>query len=229
MIQIYADTASINEMREMHEIPAVSGYTTNPTLMRKAGVTNYEEWARSVSEEFPAMPISFEVIADTYNEMNRQARKISSWGENIYVKIPVTCTTGESTADLIGELSQDGIKVNITAVFTQEQIDEVFACLSDCPSVVSVFAGRIADTGRDPTRTIRYALNERRFQNTKILWASTRQVLDVYLADILDCDIITCTPEIIRKLKLEGKNLLEYSLETVKMFRDDSKASGYRI
>ena len=229
-INIYCDSAATNEMREMARLPAVCGFTTNPSLMIRSGVVvSYEGWAREVCEEFSAYPISFEVIADDFRGMERQAKLIASWGKNVYVKIPITNTLGESSIDLIGSLSQDGIKVNVTAVLTYAQIDDVMGALADTPSIVSIFAGRIADTGRNPVATINHALRVRRTPSTRILWASTRQVLDVYTADSLGCDIITCTPDLIKKLPLEGKSLKQHSLDTVKMFRADALAAGYTL
>ena len=229
-INVYCDSASLNEMREMALLPIVRGWTTNPSLMLRSGaVVSYEFWAREVCEEFSLYPISFEVIADEFRGMERQAKLIASWGENVYVKIPITNTLGQSSIDLIGSLSQDGIRVNVTAVLTYAQIDAVMGALADTPSIVSVFAGRIADTGRNPVATINHALRQRRILSTKILWASTRQVLDVYTADSIGCDIITCTPEIIKKLPLEGKSLKQHSLDTVKQFRSDALAAGYTL
>ena len=217
-------------MREMALLPIVRGWTTNPSLMlRSVAVVSYESWAREACEEFSLYPISFEVIADEFRGMERQAKLIASWGENVYVKIPITNTLGQSSIDLIGSLSQDGIKVNVTAVLTYAQIDDVMGALADTPAIVSVFAGRIADTGRNPVATINHALRQRRILSTKILWASTRQVLDVYTADSIGCDIITCTPEIIKKLPLEGKSLKQHSLDTVKQFRSDALAAGYTL
>ena len=229
VIRIYADGADIDEMHKAAKNPRVRGFTTNPTLCHKAGITNYAAFARRAIDAFPSYPISFEVFADDFDEMEAQAIKIASWGENVYVKIPVCNTKGVSAAPLIGRLSKAGIQINVTAVMCAAQVDDIFAVLDSAPAIVSIFAGRIADTGRNPASVILHALRRKTVLSHQILWASPRQVLDVYTAEGLGCDIITCTPEIIKKLPLEGKNLKEYSRETVEMFFDDAKAAGYRI
>lgn len=229
MVKIFADGASIEEMQEVVRNPLVVGLTTNPSLMRKAGVTNYQSFAQRALYAFPNYPISFEVIADEFTEMERQAKIISSWGENVYVKIPVCNTKGESSAPLIGRLSADGIKVNATAILCYKQIDEVMEALGSTPAVISIFAGRIADTGRDPVPFITYALKQKRLTIHEVLWASPRQVLDVHTADSIGCDIITVTKDILNKLPLEGKSLLDYSRETVEMFYKDAQAAGYSL
>lgn len=228
-MRIFADSGDVEEMNLMARNPLIRGFTTNPTLMRKAGVKDYKTFARRLLTIFPEYPISFEVIADDIENMEKQAKKLASWGENVYVKIPVCMTNGESTAKLIENLSKSGIKINVTAVFCYQQVDEAINAIADTPSIISVFAGRIADTGRDPAKTIVYALRKKRFPTTFILWASPRQVLDVYRADTLGCDIITVTNEILLKLQLEGKNLVEYSRDTVEMFYSDAKKSGFNI
>jgi len=226
-IKIYADGADINEMHLVSS--KVSGFTTNPTLCRKAGVKDFRAFAERALTAFPDHPISFEVFSDDFNEMEKQAKIISAWGSNVYVKIPVCNTKGQSSCSLVSRLAADGIKVNATAILCYSQIDEVMDSLNMVPAIVSVFAGRIADTGRDPVPFVKHALEKKRLTDHKVLWASPRQVLDVYTADSIGCDIITCTPEILKKLSLEGKNLMEYSIETVKMFHDDAKASGYKL
>lgn len=208
---------------------AIRGFTTNPTLMRKAGVKNYEAFAKRALHSFPDYPISFEVFADDMPRMEVQAKEIASWGENIYVKVPVCTTKGESTAPLISDLAKAGIKLNVTAILCHKQIDEVMDSLTETPAIISIFAGRIADTGRDPSSMILHAIKRKADVAHEILWASPRQVLDVYTADALGCDIITITADILKKMKLEGKNLLEYSRETVAMFYSDAKAAGYSI
>ena len=228
-ISIYCDSADINEMHNMALHPQVKGYTTNPTLCRKAGVTNYRAFAQRAINSFPDYPLSLEVFADDFDEMEKQAREIASWGANVFVKIPAVNTKGVSAAPVISRLTQAGIKVNVTAIMCQAQIDDVLPSLGLAPAIVSIFAGRIADTGRNPVGVVNYALGSRTRTYHEILWASPRQVLDVYTAEGCGCDIITCTPEIIGKLKLEGKNLLEYSRQTAKMFYDDAKAAGYSI
>ena len=229
MVAVYADGADIEVMHQVAKNPIVKGWTTNPSLMRKAGVKDYEAFAHRVINSFPNHPISFEVFADDLTNMESQAWKISSWGANVYVKIPITNTKGISCCPLINRLGSAGVKVNVTAILCYAQIDEVFDSLSDSPAVVSVFAGRIADTGRDPKPFIDYALKSKKSSLHQVLWASPRQVLDVYIADSMGCDIITCTPDLIGKLSLEGKALKDYSLDTVKMFYEDAKAAGYRI
>lgn len=229
-IEIYADGSDINEMISIHRHNKwVSGFTTNPTLMKKANVTNYKEFVKNVTDKIKDLPISFEVFADEIDEMEKQAKLLSSYGSNIYVKIPVTNTKGQSTKYLIQKLLNAGTKINITAVFTKEQIDELLPyMLSDTNVILSIFAGRVADTGVDPKPIMQYAL-DKVSKNVKVLWASPREVYNMYEADRLGCHIITVTSDILCKLKLENKNLSEYSLETVKMFYDDAKSSGYEL
>jgi transaldolase len=229
MVKIFADGADITQMHQVARNPIVKGFTTNPTLCKKAGVKSFEAFAHRVVNSFPDKPISFEVFSDDFQEMENQAWKIAGWGDNVYVKIPVCNTKGESAAPLIGRLSQAGIKVNVTAVFCYAQIEEVFGALGSTPAIISIFAGRIADTGRNPAPFISHALKQKKFTFHEVLWASPRQVYDVYWADSLGCDIITVTPEIIGKLPLEGKSLIEYSIDTVKMFFDDAKAAGFQL
>jgi transaldolase len=229
MVKVFADGADIEEMHLAAKNPIVRGFTTNPTLLRKAGVTNFKSFAERALTAFPNYPISLEVFADDFVEMETQAREISSWGDNVFVKIPVTNTKGNSACPLISRLSANGIKVNVTAILTYAQVDDVFDALGNTPAVVSIFAGRISDTGRNPAGIIEYALKKKRYTFHEVLWASPRQVMDYYLADGLGCDIITMPPDLIKKLSLEGKNLAEYSLETVKMFRNDALAAGYHI
>ena len=228
-MKIFADCADLAQMHEMVRSNVIKGFTTNPTLMAKAGVKDYTKFATRVLASFPDMPISFEVFADDLPGMEAQAREIASWADNIFVKIPVTNTQGESTCPLIAKLAADGIKVNVTAILCSSQVDEVMPALGDTPAIVSIFAGRIADTGRRPQYAISHALQTRKKAFHEILWASPRQVLDVYTADNLGCDIITVTKEILDKLKLEGKNLVDYSLDTVKMFYNDAKAAGFKL
>ena len=229
MVSIFCDGADIDAMHVAARNPIIRGFTTNPTLMRKAGVRDYRAFAYRAIAAFPAFPLSLEVFADDFDEMEKQAHEIASWGDNVYVKIPVCNTKGASACPLIGRLAKAGVKVNVTAILCFAQVDDVFNVLGDVPAIVSIFAGRIADTGRNPVGIINHALKLKLLTAHKVLWASPRQVLDVYTADSLGCDIITCTPEILAKLSLEGKNLLEYSRETVQMFHDDAKAAGYKL
>lgn len=229
-IKLFADGADIGEMYELYNKKIVSGYTTNPSLMRKAGVKDYKKFAKEVLELIPDMPISFEVFSDDIHEMEKEAREISSWGKNIYVKIPITNTSGMSTSSLIKNLSSDGIKVNITAILTPTQVDDIIDYLDkQTPSIVSVFAGRIADTGMDPVPIMTYISKIVRNHNIELLWASTREVLNIIQAQNCGCHIITVTPDILKKLPMFGKDLTELSLETVQMFYNDAKSAGYKI
>jgi len=209
----------------------VQGFTTNPTLMRKGGVTDYEAFAREALQAIPDLPISFEVFSDAFDEMEREARRIASWGSNTYVKVPITNTRGEASTELIRRLASDGIALNVTAIFTLDQVRATVASLSpNVPSIVSVFAGRIADTGIDPIPVMAEALKlVQTLPQAELLWASPREVLNVYQADEVGCHIITATPDLLGKLKLSGKDLDEFSLETVRMFYDDAQAAGYKL
>ncbi len=214
-------------MESLYANPLISGFTTNPTLMRKAGVCDYQTFARRVLSVIPDRPVSFEVLSDDFAEMEHEALAIANWGANVYVKIPITNTLGESSAPLIRRLSVRGVKVNATALLTLNQVREAAYAMRDCVAgYVSVFAGRIADTGRDPlpimTQAVE-ALSENR--NLELIWASPRELLNVFQADTLGCHIITVTESILSKLPLIGKDLEAYSLETVKMFRDDILAA----
>ncbi len=224
-IKIYADGADLNQMIAWALDDRISGLTCNPSLMRAAGITNYALFAREVLEVIHK-PVSFEVFADDFDEMERQARLIASWGDNVYVKIPVTNTKEESSTTLIKKLSDDGIKLNITAIFSCVQIDDVTSVLNETPAIISIFAGRIADTGRDPAWLGGFA-RTRAKPNTEILWASTRELLNIKQAERCKFDIITVPDDLLKKLHLFGKDLTEYSRETVRMFYDDAKASGY--
>ena len=230
-IKLFADGADKAGMLEMARLPYVRGFTTNPTLMRKAGVVDYKAFAREVLQAIPDRPISFEVFSDEFPEMERQARQITAWGPNVYVKIPVTNTRREPAYDLIRRLSEAGIKLNVTAILTLEQVREVAAALAgETPSVVSVFAGRIADTGRDPVPLMATAVDLLRpYPREELLWASPRELLNVFQADAVGCHIITATSDVLKKLSLVGKDLAAYSLDTVKMFHDDAKQAGYTL
>jgi transaldolase len=230
-VRIFADGADKAGMVEMARLPFVSGFTTNPTLMRKAGVAEYEAFARDVLAVLPERPISFEVFSDEFEEMERQAREIATWGPQVYVKIPVTNTRQETAAPLIRRLAEAGIKLNVTALMTLEQVREVSSALGGkTPACVSVFAGRIADTGRDPVPHMASAVEILRpFPNQELIWASPRELLNIFQADAVGCHIITVTNDVLKKLGLVGKDLSEYSLDTVKMFHDDARKAGYSL
>jgi transaldolase len=230
-VKVYADGADRAAMLEMYANPLISGFTTNPTLMRKSGIGDYSAFAREILGLIPDRPISFEVFADDFWEMEQQAHEIASWGSNVYVKIPVTNTRGESSDDLLRRLAREGIKVNVTALMTLSQVLRVSECLAGGPPCnVSVFAGRIADTGRDPVPIMSAAVELLRpYPNLELIWASPRELLNVFQADLIGCHIITVTTDVLRKLVLVGKDLQEYSLETVKMFYEDAQKAGYRL
>jgi transaldolase len=230
-IKIFADGAVISEMVEMYRNPLIKGFTTNPTLMRKAGINDYKEFASEAVKAIPDRPISFEVFSDEMDEMKRQALLISSWGENVYVKIPVTNTKGKSTAALAHDLSFAGVKLNITAMMTFGQVLSMSnAIRGGAPAFLSVFAGRIADTGRDPLPIMISCVELLKTQTgQELIWASPRELLNVFQADEIGCHIITVTVDILRKLNQTGKDLDEFSLDTVKMFREDSQKAGFQL
>jgi transaldolase len=231
-IKIFADGASFPSMLESARDPRIAGFTTNPTLMRKAGVADYRAFAKEVLAAIRDKPISFEVFADELDEMGRQARDIATWGDNVYVKIPITNTRRASTAGLVRELAAAGVKVNVTAICTLEQVRETARALAGgAPSVISVFAGRIADTGYDPVPLMREALAICRAADPRIelLWASPRELLNAIQAAEVGCDIITMTDDLLKKLALVGKSLAEFSLETVQMFHRDAQAAGFKL
>ena len=230
-VKIYADGADRDGMLEMYAKPYIQGFTTNPTLMKKAGITDYKAFAHEILQAIPDRPISFEVFADEFTDMERQALEIKTWGENVYVKIPVSNTRQEMTYDLIDRLSGAGVHLNVTAMLTLEQVQNVADALKDGPdSIVSLFAGRIADTGVDPVPVMQEALTLLKVApKAELLWASPREVLNIYQADNIGCHIITATNDLIRKLALGGKDLAEYSLETVQMFYDDAQSAGYTL
>ncbi len=229
--KIFADGADVAGIARMAKNPLISGFTTNPTLMRKAGISDYERFAKDVLELVPNLPISFEVFSDDFSEMEKQALKISSWGDNVYVKIPVTNTRGESSAHLVGRLASAGVKTNVTAMMTPEQVAAVLPGLAKGPAAyVSLFAGRIADSGRDPLPLMKEALVLlRAAPHVELIWASPREVLNLVQANSIGCHVITMTNDLIAKIALFGKDLNEYSLETVKMFDTDAKAAGFRL
>jgi transaldolase len=230
-IKLFADGADLNMMKKMYTERIVQGFTTNPTLMRKAGIQEYELFAKQVMREIPDLPICLEVLSDTFEEMEKEARKISGWGKNVVVKIPITNTKGESSIDLIKKLSGEGIYLNITAILTVGQVEQVARAVSSrANSIVSVFAGRIADTGIDPVPCMKDAAKIlRKLPNTQLLWASSRELLNIFQAEDCGCDIITITDDILRKICLVGKDLAELSLDTVKMFYNDAQSVGYKI
>jgi len=230
-IKIFADGADTKAMREAAANPLIRGFTTNPTLMRAAGVGDYKTFAQEVLEVIPDRPISFEVFADDFPTMEQQAREIASWGKNVYVKIPVTNTTGDFAGPLIAALSRSGIKLNVTAVMTLDQVSRVGDALAETvPAVVSVFAGRIADTGRDPVPHMKEALEILRSRpRAELLWASPRELLNIFQADEIGCHIITVTSDHLKKLALIGKDLNEYSRDTVAMFYRDAVSAKYAI
>jgi transaldolase len=230
-IKLFQDGANIAEMQAGLATGRIQGFTTNPTLMRKAGITDYKKFAQEVIAAIPDLPVSFEVFSDDFDTMEREAREIASWGGDTYVKIPITNTKGESAGDLIRRLSAEGFSLNVTAILTLEQVDVVAENASpDARTIVSVFAGRIADTGIDPVPVMTEALTRlKRLPKAELLWASPRELLNVIQADQCGCHIITATPDVLAKLKLVGKDLAAYSLETVKMFHDDAKAAGFNL
>lgn len=230
-IKIFADGADLKSIREAAANPLVTGFTTNPTLMRQAGVVDYRAFALDVLKAVPDRPVSFEVFADDFHGMERQAREIATWGRNVYVKIPVSNTKGEFTGPLIASLSRAGVQLNITAIFTLEQVTRVAEALAqNAPAVVSVFAGRIADTGRDPIPLMIEALRILKPRpKAELLWASPREVLNIFQGDDIGCHIITVTADHLKKLSLTGKDLDAYSREAVVTFYKDAVAAGFDI
>ena len=230
-VKIFADGADLAGMKEMYANPLIKGFTTNPTLMRKAGVQDYKAFARQVLEAIPDRPISFEVFADEFDEMERQALEIASWGENIYVKVPVTNTRKQFTGPLIERLAKAGVALNVTAVMLPEQVQSITECLvPETRAIISVFAGRIADTGRDPVPLMAEAVKIISAKpKAELIWASPRELLNIFQADSIGCHIITATNDILNKLSIVGKDLERYSLETVEMFYQDAEAAKYTI
>lgn len=231
-VKLFSDGADRTSMLEMASKSWVSGLTTNPTLMAKAGIRDYREFCKGILQEIREKPISFEVFSDDFSEMRRQAEEIASWGKNVYVKIPVTNSTGLSSTDLISYLTNNGVKLNVTAVFSAKQILGCAKALAGgAPSILSVFAGRIADAGADPVPLMTTAINVCRAtdKNIEVLWASPRELLNIIQADEIGCDIITVTPDLLKKTSLFGKDLEEFSLDTVKMFKNDAEAAGFKL
>jgi transaldolase len=230
-VEIFADGADLEGMLKMANKPFISGLTTNPTLMRKAGVTDYCKFAREVLKEIKDKPISFEVFSDDLEEMMDQATKIASWGDNVFVKIPITNTQGISTVPVVSHLTTMGIKVNVTALMSVSQVNQVLEALNPMvDSYISVFAGRIADTGVDPLPVMKDCLDLiNQVDKSKLIWASPRELLNVIQADAIGCHIITATENILSKIDLIGYDLIEYSLDTVKMFHHDAVQAAYEI
>lgn len=230
-VKLFADGAEIDVIRKMAENPLIQGFTTNPTLMRKAGIADYVAFARDVLKVVPALPISFEVFSDDFAEMEQQALEIASWGRNVFVKIPVTNTAGVSASPLVSRLARRGVQLNVTAIMTEAQVAEVGAALApETAAYVSIFAGRIADTGVDPMPIVARSLEILRPRPlAEVIWASPRELLNVFQADAVGCHVITATSDVLNKLSLVGKDLTGYSLETVAMFRRDAVAAGFTI
>jgi transaldolase len=230
-IKIFADGADCQDMMALNENPIIEGFTTNPSLCRKAGILDYRDFARCVLAIIKDKPVSFEVISDDFAEMKRQALEIASWGPNVYVKIPITNTKGESSNMLIEDLNWSGIKINVTAITTFEQVYEVYRMLKYKRGVyISIFAGRIADTGVSPCQTIVDSVYLVGDNDVHIIWASPREVYNIYQAEKCGCHIITCSPELIKKYEaLKGKDLTEYSKETVQMFYSDAVKAGFEL
>jgi transaldolase len=231
-IKIFADGADLPGIAKLAKDPIIKGFTTNPTLMAKAnGAKAYEEFAREVLDAVDGKAVSFEVFSDEFNDMERQARLISSWADNVYTKVPVTNTRGESSGELIRKLASEGVKLNVTALMTPAQAGDVAACLEGGPpSIVSVFAGRVADTGRDPVPLMTEALEALApYPNVELLWASPREILNIVQADQVGCHIITVTHDVLDKLPTLGKDLDEFSLDTVKMFHDSAKSAAFTL
>lgn len=230
-VKIFADGADIDSILSLYKNPLIKGFTTNPTLMRKAGIEDYEDFARKLVKAISDRPISFEVFADDFDEMIAQGHVIASWGPNVNVKIPVTTTKGAFTGPVVRTLASAGVTVNVTAVTTEQQVTRIAECLApNVPAIVSVFAGRIADTGRDPVPVMQTCLRTLASRpKAELLWASPRELLNIFQADEIGCHIITVSHDVLAKLSLVGKDLDEYSLETVKMFHKDATAAGFAI
>lgn len=230
-IKIFADGADLEGIREMSQEPLIQGFTTNPTLMRKAGIDDYKAFAFEALKIVTDLPISFEVFADAFDEMERQAMEIASWGPNVNVKIPITNTKGESAAPLVEKLSGKGVALNVTAMFTLQQVEEIVGVLDPgTPAILSVFAGRVADTGRDPIPHMKSAVDIAKAKpKSELMWASPRELLNIFQADEVGCHIITVSNDMLKKLSSVGKDLGVFSRETVRMFHDDASAAGYTI
>jgi transaldolase len=230
-VKLFADGADAVSMRELYRNPLIRGFTTNPTLMRKSGITDYRAFARDILQAIPDRPISFEVFSDEFVEMERQALEISQWGPNVYVKIPITNTSGESSFRLVRHLADCGVKVNVTAMLPLDQVVHILPALENtASSYISIFAGRIADTGRDPVPIMAAAVELLRpYPNIELIWASPRELLNVFQADTIGCHVITATHDILKKLELIGRDLHRFSLDTVQMFYDDAQKAGFAL
>jgi transaldolase len=230
-VKIFADGADRASILDLAANPLIKGFTTNPTLMRKAGITNYESFGRSLAREIPNRPFSFEVLSDDFDEMEQQALQIATWGDNVYVKIPITDTRGRSSAALVKRLADQGVKVNVTALMTLDQVDGVVPSLRDGPpSCISIFAGRVADAGCDPLPILCQALARiRAYPQIELIWASPRELFNIVQAEQIGCHIITVTHDLLKKLPLIGRDLTDYSLDTVKMFVNDARAASFTL
>jgi len=230
-VKLFADGADPAGMLALYQNPLIRGFTTNPTLMRKAGISDYRAFAREILQAIPDRPISFEVFSDEFDQMERQAMEIARWGAHVYVKIPVTNTRGESSYPLVERLAGRGVKVNVTAMLALDQVRHILPALSGASSAyVSVFAGRVADTGRDPVPLMAAAVELLRpYPNIELIWASPRELLNIFQADAIGCHIVTATHDILNKLHLVGRDLHAYSLDTVKMFYEDAQKAGYTL
>ncbi len=230
-VKLFADGADLAGIKEMAANANIAGFTTNPTLMRKAGITDYKAFALKVLKIVPDRPVSFEVFADDFPTMEKQALEIASWGKHVNVKIPVTNTKGEFCGPLVKRLSDQGVQLNITAVMTMDQVEKITEQLSlNTPAIISIFAGRIADTGRDPVPIMAQAVKIMQSKpKAELIWASPRELLNIFQADEVGCHIITATNDILKKLQLIGKDLNAFSLETVEMFYKDAQAAGFSI
>lgn len=230
-VKVFTDSAELPVIERMSADPLIKGFTTNPTLLRKAKVQDYREFAQAALALVPDRPFSFEVLCDEWDDMEAQAREIASWGDNVNVKIPITNTRREFSGPLVKRLSADGIQVNVTAILTWEQVAAIVPCLNPATSsYISIFAGRIADTGRDPLPLMQRSVDYlRQFPKFELIWASPRELLNIFHADSIGCHVITVTPDLLAKLPLVGKDLDSYSLETVKMFFDDAQRAGYSL
>ncbi len=230
-VKIFADGADMDGILELYRNPYITGFTTNPTLMQKSGISDYEKFSRQLLEKISDRPISLEVFSDEFDDMERQARKISTWGKNVYVKIPVTNTRRESSAGLVRILAAEGVQLNVTALMTLEQVNTVSRALENhAPSYISVFAGRIADTGRDPMLQMKKAVEIMSpYKTQELIWASPRELLNIFQADEIGCHVITVSHDILKKLSQVGKDLDDYSLDTVRMFYSDAQKAGFKL
>ena len=230
-VKIFADGADKSAMLEMYKKPFIKGLTTNPTLMNKAGIRDYRAFCKDILISIKDKPLSFEVFSDDFKEMERQALEIASWGDNVYVKIPITNTKSETCYALVKKLAKEKVKLNVTALMTLDQVSHVIESLdASVPSYISIFAGRVADTGRDPLPMMSEALNRMKINPlSELIWASPRELLNIFQADDIDCHVITVTNDILKKLSLVGYDLYKYSLDTVKMFYNDAVVAGFKL